>query len=109
MLYAVTTVRDVSFQPTSEREEILQNVRTILATRKGSVPLDRDLGITWEHLDKPYPVARSLMTAAVIEAVETYEPRVRVESVEFEGTESEAMDGLIRPRVIVYILNEGED
>ena len=82
MLYAVTTVRDVSFQPTSEREEILQNVRTILATRKGSVPLDRDLGITWEHLD---------------------------ESVEFEGTESEAMDGLIRPRVIVSILNEGED
>lgn len=76
---------DVSFQPSSEREEILQNVRTILATRKGSVPLDRDLGLSWEHLDKPYPVARSLMTAAVIEAVESYEPRVRVESVEFEG------------------------
>ena len=70
MRYSVELTAAVDFHPATETEEILQNVRTILATRVGSVPLDRGFGLTWEHVDKPYPVARSLMTAAVIEAIE---------------------------------------
>lgn len=109
MRYSVELAAAVNFGPTSETEEILQNVRTILSTRVGSVPLDRGFGLTWEHVDKPYPVARSLMTAAVIEAIEAYEPRASVESVEFNGDAEDAMDGLLRPRVTVSIKNGGTD
>ena len=103
---AVTALSEVNFAPASERDEVVQNVRTILATRVGTVPLDRDFGLSWEHLDKPLPVARSLMRAEVIEAIARYEPRANIEAVEFEETASEAMEGIGRPRVI---LNLGED
>ena len=103
---AVTALSEVNFAPSSEEAEVVQNVRTILATRVGTVPLDRDFGVSWEHLDKPLPVARSLMRAEVIEAIERYEPRANIESVEFEETESDTMEGISRPRVI---LNLGED
>ena len=41
---AVTALSEVNFAPASERDEVVQNVRTILATRVGTVPLDRDFG-----------------------------------------------------------------
>lgn len=103
---AVTALSEVDFAPKTETEEVVQNVRTILATRVGTVPLDRDFGLSWEHLDKPLPVARSLMRAEVIEAIARYEPRANIETVEFEETASEAMEGIGRLRVI---LNMGEE
>lgn len=108
MTYSVDLLSSVNFSPESETEEILQNVRTILATSVGSVPLERDFGLNWEHLDKPYPVARSLMTAAIVEAIETYEPRVSVDSVSFDNDAEDAMDGLLRPRVAISIKSEGD-
>lgn len=46
-LYDVTAVsgRGVDFAPATETEEILQNLRTILVTAMGSVPLDRAFGV----------------------------------------------------------------
>ena len=64
--YVVSLTKSVNFHPETETEEILQNIRTILATRIGTVPLHRALGITWEHIDKPYPVAKAMMMVAVI-------------------------------------------
>lgn len=101
--YVVSLNKAVNFAPETETEEILQNIRTILATRIGTVPLHRALGITWEHIDKPYPVAKAMMTVAVIEAIGTYEPRANVESVEFDETTENIMEGLLKPRVIVSI------
>ena len=103
---AVTALSEVNFAPKTETEEVVQNVRTILATRVGTVPLDRDFGVSWEHLDKPLPVARALMQSEVIEAIARYEPRANIEAVEFDETESETMEGISRPRVI---LNLGEN
>ena len=68
--YTVTLSSQVDFAPSDEVREILQNVRTILSTRKGSVPLDRDFGLTWAHIDKPMPVAKMLMRSEVIDAIE---------------------------------------
>ena len=34
---------------------LAQEIRTALATRKGSVPLDRDFGLSWELIDLPLP------------------------------------------------------
>ena len=40
--YLVNLKQGIDFAPSSEIAEILQNVRTILTTRLGSVPLERD-------------------------------------------------------------------
>lgn len=103
MKYKITIGRGVDFAPDSEAAEVLQNVRTIISTRKGSVPLDREFGISWAMLDKPLPVARSQMQAQVIDAIERYEPRAKVQRVEFENNEAEAAEGLLNPTVIISI------
>jgi len=64
---------------------VLQNIALILATPKGSVPLYRDFGLSWEPLDKPMPVAQAMMTGEVREAIENWEPRARVVGVSFAG------------------------
>lgn len=80
--------------------EIVQNVKIILSTIKGSVPLDRDFGVDAEFLDKPMPVAMGLLTADIATQVEKYEPRVKVTKVEFiEST----MDGKLVPKVSIKI------
>ena len=104
--YMVSLSTAVNFAPETEAEEVLQNVRTILSTQIGTVPLHRDFGISWEHIDKPYPVAKQLMMVDVIEAIEKFEPRAKVESVEFDESTESAMEGLLKPRVIVVIGDE---
>jgi len=39
--------------------EVMQNVRIILTTRKGTVPLDRDFGISQEFLDSPINITQA--------------------------------------------------
>ena len=94
---------DVDFAPEGVME-ILQNVKTIITTRKGSVPLDRDFGLPWDAIDQPMPVAQMLMRSEVIDVIERYEPRVRVESVDFLTNTEKAMEGILRPVVTVSIL-----
>ena len=90
----------VSFAPGNELEEILQNVRTILTTMKGSVPLDRDFGLDGSVLDRPVSALRAILTTNIIEAVEKYEPRVKVKEVNFAG---DAEEGIVIPTVRVVI------
>lgn len=104
--YTVTLSGQVDFAPSDEVREILQNVRTILSTRKGSVPLDRDFGLTWAHVDKPLPVATMLMRSEVIDVIEECEPRATVVSVDFDEDTASAMDGILKPRVVVQIGEE---
>lgn len=109
MRYMVTLLNKVDFAPDSEAAEVLQNVRTILSTRIGSVPLHRDFGVTWEHIDKPLPVAMPLQIAAIIEAIQEFEPRAKVERVDFENSNVDAMDGVLIPRVLISLGDEEED
>jgi len=86
-------------------QEILQNVRNILSTTKGTVPLDRTFGIRQTFLDRPQGEAMALFTGEVIAEVEKQEPRVRVLSVEFLPRTAEAMDGRLFP-VVMLILED---
>ena len=95
----LATVDEVNFNP-DKLSEILQNVKTILTTAKGSVPLDRDFGIDTSLIDLPVPVAKAKLTANIIDAIEKYEPRVTVSSVSFKG---DGEDGIIVPTVKVAI------
>ena len=92
---------DFCWQPTTEAEEIVQNVRTILTTRRGSVPLDRAFGIDTVLIDLPVTAIKGRLTTEIIEAVERFEPRVEVKEVKFAG---DAAEGAVYPVVKVVIL-----
>lgn len=109
MIVEVSANTEINFSPKTKEEKIVQNVRTILVTRKGSVPLDRDFGLTWEHIDKPISIARSLQQAEIIDAIEQYEPEATVQSVEWDDNITDAMEGILSPRVIISTGQEEEE
>lgn len=73
----------INFSPSSELEEILQNVRTICSTPKFSVPMDRELGVDTQFLDQPMSSVANKYKAEVIAAVRRFEPRARITRIEF--------------------------
>lgn len=90
----------INFKPATVEEEILQNVRTIITTVKGSVPFDRSFGIDASGLDLPGPVLQAQYTAQIVDAVSQYEPRVNVVAVNY--TQDDKTGSLI-PNVKIQI------
>lgn len=95
-------LREIDFSPASSVAEIVQNVKTIISTVVGTVPLDRDFGVDSDLVDLPMPVARARLAAELIEKVERYEKRVKVLRVTFSGDG----DGHLIPRLEVDILEQ---
>lgn len=77
----------INLVPATIKEEILQNLSMILQTIKNTVPLCRDFGLSGNFIDKPIPVAETLMVSELYEAVEKYEPRAEIVNVTFEQDE----------------------
>ena len=75
----------IDFAPGTVVDEVLQNVRTIITTIKGSIPLDRAFGIDGDVVDLPINVAKAKLTNEIFSAVRRYEPRAVIESITFEG------------------------
>lgn len=94
----------INLQPTSEVEEVMQNIRTILATPIGTAPMDRGLGISGTWLDLPLTKAQALMTSDIIDAVTKYEPRAQVLQVSFTKDES---TGQLSPSVTFALASGG--
>lgn len=90
---------EVNLSPANKYEEILQNVRTILATPVGSVPLDRDFGVDMRFIDRPLPKAQAEISSGIVNAIRTYEPRVSVKAITWTAD----TDGILRPKVTVRI------
>jgi hypothetical protein len=66
-------------QVVKDADDINQCIGIILTTRPGSDPHRPLFGCNaWLHLDKPIPVARPLVVADVVEALELWEPRIKV-------------------------------
>lgn len=89
MRYTISTADTAELQP-GEKDRtasILQGLRVLLATRRGSVPMYRDFGLTMEYLDKPIPVAQALIAAELAEALARYEPRAALKSVTVQPDE----------------------
>lgn len=89
-------------------EEILQNVRNILGTRRGTVPLDRNFGLRMVFLDRPEGEAKAMFRGEVVETLEKQEPRVQVLDVQFIARGEAAADGRLFP-VVTVELAEGCD
>ncbi len=81
--------------------EIVQNVRMIITTIKGSVPLDRGFGISATFLDSPLPAAMAAFTGEVMAEVQAQEPRCVVESVSFVEDANSAIEGRLYPVVAI--------
>lgn len=75
--------KNINLYPATKLEEIIQNINTLLLTPKYSVPLDRSFGIDMSFLDRPPLQAKAAISAEVYQAIQKYEPRVKVEKVSF--------------------------
>ena len=89
-------------------EAIIQNIRMIILTLRHSIPLDRAFAHDGKIIDSPAPLETSRKTADLIEAIEKYEPRVKVEKLEFVYTDAknQLQQGSLAPRV-VFSLKKG--
>ena len=79
----------------TEDEELKQQLRTLLETRAGSVPVDRDFGMRWEYLDEPAEVAESLFYQELLNKTERYLPKLRIKQVIIQSNYLGAMTALI--------------
>lgn len=70
----------INWSPTVA-EEVVQNVRYLLVTAPGTVPLSRAMGMPQNLVDAPVSVAGAKLQAAAIKAVRTYEPRAKIKAV----------------------------
>jgi len=91
----------IDWAPATEQAEILQNVRFILGSVAGTVPLARGMGIDNAAVDAPASKARALLMTSVLRAVQRNESRARV--VEINLDDSNALNGQFSPRVRIEI------
>ena len=90
--------------------QLAQEIRTVLATRKGSVPLDRDFGVSWDLIDRSMPAAKQLIIAEVARQLEKYVPRIQFKGIEFpDQAITETADGILRCVITVSIREEYQD
>ena len=78
-------------------DDILQCIRYIVRTTVFSVPLDRSFANDGSYIDAPVPHAVAARMAALTEAIERKEPRVRVTSIRFAPRADDATDGRLFP------------
>ena len=90
---------EAALMPEGVREEILQNVKNILATPKGSVPSARGIGVDMSFIDRPPQIARTLAVAAIHDALAN-EQRAQVAGISFE---TDALNGRSRALVTIKI------
>lgn len=101
-LVSATDLTEINLNETDHVKDVLQNVAMILVTRKGTIPLYRDFGLSQDFLDRPIEAAMPLLVSEIKEAVETYEPRAEVEDVSF--TSDPDCPGRLIPTVEVIII-----
>ncbi|MFJ8100428.1 GPW/gp25 family protein [Lysinibacillus sp. NPDC096212] len=98
-MYDVEPMQNIDFGATGV-EEILQNVAFIMATAMMSCPLDRDFGWDMTVIDTPINIAKARITAKLTEAINKFEPRALIESIEVTG---DGLVGSLKPKVKVKI------
>lgn len=83
-----------------------QGIHAALATRKGSVPLDRDFGLSWELIGLPLSESGPLFIAEIGRGLKRRVPRIKVKSVILGMDTSGAANGKLMSVVTVEIRKE---
>lgn len=82
-------------------QSVLQAIKIILTTPKGTVPMYRDFGVNMDFLDLPTPGAEQRARMEIREAIEEWEPRATVKDITF--SRDELQSGKLIPTVEVEI------
>lgn len=85
-------------------DAIFQNMRIIILTSMYSVPLDRAFAHLNSMVDSPAPQATARLAAQIVDALERYEPRIKVEGIRWQ--DGDLMQGRLLP-VISFSIREG--
>ena len=85
ILDVTTSAAEINLMPKTELEEIAQNVRMIISTVRGSVPMDRNFGVDARLIDEPISAAQAKLTAGIATAIREQEPRARLMRVKYAG------------------------
>lgn len=85
ILDVTTNAAEINLMPSTELEEIAQNVRMIISTVRGSVPMDRNFGVDARLIDEPISSAQAKLTAGIATAIREQEPRARLMRVTYAG------------------------
>jgi len=80
---------------------VMQNVRTILTTRKGTLPMDRDFGITLDFLDSPSLQLRARAEQECFMALRKYEPRAVLKQIRWEA---DIKSGRFWPDILIQVV-----
>lgn len=94
----------IDFAPQNTVLEVAQNVYTLLATSKYTVPLDRKLGLSNAVVDQPINTVLAQLRAEILEVIEQYEPRFKVDEIDFTKSKN-LKNGILYP-VIKGRINE---
>ena len=68
------------------RNDILEKCEFLLTLIKGTIPMNRDIGIDPGIVSQPLYIAQQMYTMSAIETIEKYETRAIVEEVQFDTT-----------------------
>jgi hypothetical protein len=80
----------IDLAPATVADEVARNVAIILGTLTGTCPGYRAFGHDGSYIDRPLPQASVQLRRAVLEAIETWEPRAQVVSIEtYRGEDSQ--------------------
>jgi phage baseplate assembly protein W len=85
---------------TSGIQEVMQNVKLIIMTRKGTQPLDRDFGISFDFLDSPMPRVQAKVEQEIFMALRKYEPRAVLKQIMWN---SDPISGSVKPNVSIQV------
>lgn len=98
------TLDELTLNETDVVKSVMQNIGIIIRTRMGTVPLYRQFGCAQDFIDRPITVASPAIIAELREAIEEFEPRVRVKSIRF-GIHPDK-PGTLMPEVEVEIIEQ---
>lgn len=89
-------LEDIDLSPATVIEDVVQNIATILATIKGTIPYMRGFGRNREIEGRPMPVVKNMIVSDVFQQISDYEPRailgeIRVE----ENKESDELNDIL--------------
>lgn len=91
-----------SVQDLELRQEILDKVMFLLSCVKGTIPMNRNVGLDPDVISAPTWQAQNLYTISAIELIDEFEPRATVEEIVFDGSS----DGNLIPKVVLQYNGE---
>lgn len=80
------------------REEIFNKIKFLLTLIKGTIPMNREIGLESDIVDLPMYEAQNRYTVSAMELIEKFETRVTVDEISFEILEN---TGKMIPKVVV--------